>query len=58
MTKFGLKGIINLGKLVAVAGGVIGKTIDVIGTNTSGKVAKDKLFIKSPPPPPNVAKLD
>lgn len=57
MTKFGSKGIINLGKLVPVAGGVIGATVDVIGTNTIGKVAKDKLFITPPPTSPNVVTL-
>ncbi|MFP3667767.1 EcsC family protein [Priestia sp. SIMBA_032] len=57
MTKFGSKGIINLGKLVPVAGGVIGATVDVIGTNTIGKVAKDKLFINPPPPSPDVVTL-
>ncbi|MCL9638317.1 hypothetical protein L2095_26750 [Bacillus zanthoxyli] len=53
ITKFGSKGVINLVKLVPVAGGVIGATVDVIGTNTIGKVAKDKLFINPPPPLPS-----
>lgn len=53
ITKFGSKGVVNLVKLVPVAGGVIGATVDVIGTNTIGKVAKDKLFINPPPSPPS-----
>lgn len=44
VTKFGQKGIINLGKLVPIVGGVIGGTVDTVGTLTVGKTAK-KLFI-------------
>ena len=44
VTKFGQKGIINLGKLVPIVGGVIGGTVDTVGTLTAGKTAK-KLFI-------------
>ena len=32
VTKFGQKGIINLGKLVPIVGGVIGGTVDTVGT--------------------------
>ena len=44
VTKFGQKGIINLGKLVPIVGGVIGGTVDTVGTLTVGKTAK-KLFV-------------
>lgn len=45
LTKFGEKGVINLGKLVPLAGGIIGGTVDAVATNTIGNVAY-KLFIK------------
>ena len=44
MTKFGEKGIINLGKMVPIAGGLVGGTVDAVSTNTIGKIAR-KLFI-------------
>lgn len=44
LTKFGEKGIINLGKAVPLVGGIIGGTVDGIGTNTIGKTAK-KVFV-------------
>ncbi len=44
VTKFGEKGIVNLGKAVPFVGGIIGGTVDGIGTNTIGKTAK-KVFI-------------
>lgn len=43
VTKFGEKGIINLGKAVPLVGGFIGGTVDGIGTNIIGKTAK-KIF--------------
>jgi len=43
VTKFGQKGIVNLGKAVPLVGGVIGGAVDGIGTNTIGKTAK-KVF--------------
>lgn len=43
VTKFGEKGVINLGKMVPVVGGVIGGSLDALSTNTIGKVAK-KIF--------------
>ncbi|MBF0412738.1 MAG: EcsC family protein [Desulfamplus sp.] len=46
ITRFGQKGVINLGKLIPVAGGVIGATLDALSTHTIGKVAK-KLFISA-----------
>lgn len=47
LTKFGEKGIINLGKMVPFAGGLIGGTVDAVATNTIGNVAH-KLFIQEP----------
>jgi hypothetical protein len=44
LTKFGEKGVINLGKMVPFAGGIIGGTVDAFSTNTIGNIAK-KLFI-------------
>lgn len=44
LTKFGSKGVINLGKLVPIAGGIIGGTTDALATNTIGKIAY-KIFI-------------
>jgi hypothetical protein len=44
ITKFGNKGIINLGKLVPVVGALIGATLDALSTNTIGNVAKS-IFI-------------
>lgn len=41
LTKFGEKGVINLGKAVPIIGGVIGATFDSIGTNVVGNVARD-----------------
>jgi hypothetical protein len=44
VTKFGQKGVINLGKAVPLVGGLIGGTVDGVGTNIIGKTAK-KVFI-------------
>lgn len=44
VTKFGEKGVVNLGKAVPLVGGVIGGTVDGVGTNMIGKTAK-KLFV-------------
>ncbi|WP_246943449.1 EcsC family protein [Bacillus pinisoli] len=44
VTKFGEKGIINLGKAVPLVGGLIGGTVDGVGTNIIGNTAK-KLFV-------------
>lgn len=41
VTKFGEKGIINLGKAVPIVGGIIGGTFDTVATNTIGNVARD-----------------
>lgn len=45
VTKFGEKGAVNLVKFVPVAGGIIGATVNAIGTNTIGNLAK-KTFIQ------------
>ncbi|SFG73879.1 EcsC family protein [Sporolactobacillus nakayamae] len=44
ITKFGEKGIVNLGKAVPLLGGVIGGTMDGVSTNIIGKTAK-KIFV-------------
>lgn len=45
VTKFGEKGVINLGKAIPILGGVIGGTIDIASTNTIGNTARD-IFIE------------
>lgn len=45
VTKFGEKGVINLGKCMPFVGGVIGGAFDVASTKIIGKVAK-KVFIE------------
>lgn len=44
VTKFGEKGAINLGKCIPLVGGLIGGTVDAVGTLTIGKTAK-KVFV-------------
>lgn len=46
LTKFGEKGVINLGKAVPIVGGIIGATFDSIGTNVVGNVARDTFINK------------
>lgn len=41
LTKFGEKGVINLGKAVPLIGGLIGGTFDTVTTNTIGNIARD-----------------
>lgn len=43
-TKFGQKGIVNLVKFVPLAGGIVGATVNAVGTNLIGNIAK-KTFI-------------
>lgn len=43
-TKFGEKGVVNLGKAVPIVGGIIGGTVDSVATNTIGNIARD-IFI-------------
>ncbi|WP_373880454.1 EcsC family protein [Streptococcus zalophi] len=40
LTKFGTKGVINIGKMVPVVGGVIGGAFDMVTTQTIANVAK------------------
>ncbi|MGL5254078.1 MAG: DUF1232 domain-containing protein [Brevinema sp.] len=49
VTKFGEKGIINLGKLVPFIGGVIGGSLDVFTTNKIADNAKNTFIIKQSP---------
>lgn len=44
ITKFGTKGVVNLGKVIPVVGGIIGGGIDSVSTKTIGKIA-EKVFI-------------
>lgn len=46
LTKFGEKGVINLGKTVPFIGGIIGGTFDSITTNTVGNAARDTFITK------------
>lgn len=46
-TKFGEKGVINLGKTVPLVGGVIGGSFDVYTTNKIGNIARDA-FVPKP----------
>lgn len=41
VTKFGEKGVINLGKLVPIVGGVIGGSVDSYTTNVIGNIARN-----------------
>ncbi len=41
ITKFGSKGIVNLGKMVPLAGGIIGAGFDYVGTKVIAKKAQD-----------------
>lgn len=40
-TKFGEKGVINLGKTIPIIGGIIGGGFDAYTTNTIGNIARD-----------------
>ena len=46
VTKFGEKGVINLGKAIPILGGIIGGTVDTISTNIVGNTARD-LFVRN-----------
>ncbi|MCU4391240.1 EcsC family protein [Acinetobacter courvalinii] len=41
LTKFGEKGVINLGKTIPLLGGIVGATFDSVSTNTIGNIARD-----------------
>ena len=46
VTKFGEKGVINLGKMIPLLGGLIGATFDTVSTTGISKIAK-KIFIEN-----------
>lgn len=46
-TKFGSKGLINLGKMVPLAGGIIGGAVDGVTTNTIGNIARETFITAS-----------
>ena len=47
ITKFGEKGVVNLGKAVPVAGAIVGGTVDFIGTTVVSKAAKSIFVIET-----------
>lgn len=47
LTKFGEKGVVNLGKAVPIVGGIIGGTVDSVVTNTIGNIARDTFIGKN-----------
>ncbi|MGG1940396.1 EcsC family protein [Paenibacillus polymyxa] len=47
LTKFGEKGVVNLGKAIPLVGGVIGGTMNGITTNLIGNVARDTFLATS-----------
>ncbi|MCK5854587.1 MAG: EcsC family protein [Sulfurovaceae bacterium] len=46
VTKFGEKGVVNLGKAIPLFGGLIGGTVDVVSTNTIGNTARNIFITK------------
>lgn len=49
LTKFGEKGVINLGKAIPLLGGLIGGSFDAYATNKVGNVARDTFITLAPP---------
>lgn len=47
LTKFGEKGVINLGKAVPLLGGVIGATFDSVATNVIGNIARETFIVET-----------
>ena len=41
VTKFGDKGVLNMGRAIPLLGGVVGATFEVVATNAVGNVARD-----------------
>ena len=41
ITKFGQKGVVNLGKAVPLIGGIIGGGVDITSTKVIGKISKE-----------------
>ena len=48
VTKFGEKGVVNMGKAIPLLGAVVGATFEVVATKTIGNVARD-LFCREEP---------
>ncbi len=48
VTKFGEKGVVNMGKAIPLLGAVVGATFEVVATNAIGNVARD-LFCREEP---------
>ena len=46
LTKFGEKGILNLGKAVPLVGGVVSATIEAVATNAVGNAARNAFIAK------------
>lgn len=46
-TKFGQKGVINLGKTIPLFGGIVGATFDSVSTNTVGNIARNTFLDKT-----------
>ena len=46
LTKFGEKGVVNLGKTIPLFGGIVGATFDSVSTNTVGNIARDTFISK------------
>ncbi len=47
LTKFGEKGVVNLGKAVPVVGGFIGGAVDIVTTHAIGNIARDVFIGKN-----------
>jgi hypothetical protein len=45
MLKVGRSGVVNLGKIVPIAGGVIGATVDAVSSNMVGNLARDTFLV-------------
>ena len=65
LTKFGEKGVVNLGRAVPLVGGVIGMTLEAVSTNGVGNVARDtfvtdetNLKVSTKTPIPNSVPID
>ena len=41
VTKFGQKGVLNMGRAIPLLGGVVGATFEVVSTNAIGNVARE-----------------
>lgn len=46
VTKFGEKGLINLGKAIPLFGGIVGATFDSVTTNAIGNIARETFISK------------